>query len=482
MKVLVFGWEFPPHISGGLGTASYGLTKALSSLGVDIIFVVPRLFGDEDQNIAKLIGANNIPVRILRTIPVKEIDRFSVKEISEPIKTTENIWLFDREISEHIKKIEINSPLLAYSTPETFEEYLRLLGIDSKDIRMDSGGQIIYSSDKEINLAQIKHKDVVDLMQEVKFNFQGGYGTNLFQEVINYALVAREIAANNEFDLIHAHDWLTYLAGVEAKKISGRPLVIHVHATEFDRSGENINQQVYNIEKYGMENADFIIAVSNWTRNIIIKRYGIPAEKVFTVYNAVDHLPDMPHNYQKTVPEKIVTFLGRITFQKGPEYFIEAAKLVLDHYQNVRFVMAGSGDMLWRMIRLAASRRISDRLHFTGFLKGDDVVRLFNISDVYVMPSVSEPFGISPLEAMRYNVPVIISRQSGVAEVLRHAIKLDFWDTHAIADAIFGLVKYESMAQMFRKYARQELEQLKWENSARKVIEIYNRALQKFLS
>ncbi len=479
MRVLTFGWEFPPHISGGLGTASYGLTKALKQLGVDVIFVVPRLFGDEDSQIGKLISASSVPVRVLRHIYTKKLDRFSLEELSEPISLTETERFFSQQdkIWNELKKITINSPLLPYFTPETFEQYLQLLGISSEEIEIERAKKILYEAQGQLLTKTITRQDVEDLYQRVRFNFEGGYGRSLYQEVLNYALVAREIAANEKFDIIHAHDWLTYLAGVEAKRISGRPLVVHVHATEFDRSGENVNQTVYNIERYGMHNADIVITVSNWTRNIVINRYGVPPEKVFTVYNAVDHLPDYKKHYRKTVPEKIVTFLGRITFQKGPEYFVEAAKLVYDRCQDVRFVMAGSGDMYWKMIRLAASRGISDRFHFTGFLRGENVIRMLDISDVYVMPSVSEPFGISPLEAMRFNVPVIISKQSGVAEVLRHAIKVDFWDTYAIADSIYGLVKYEGLAKIFKKYARQELEQLKWENSARKVLWLYQKAL-----
>ncbi len=479
MRVLVFGWEFPPHISGGLGTASYGLTKALKQLGVDIIFVVPRLFGDEDSQVARLIGANQIPVRILRQIHTQHLDRFSLEELSEPLPITVD-WQMTAEqqkIWEQIQKIIVNSPLVPYASAETFEEYLKMLGLSPEQITVKDKKLLVYSQDGKYHTVEVSSDDVQSVYQQVRFDFSGGYGQNLFQEVINYAIVAREIARQQQFDIIHAHDWLTYLAGVEAKRVSGKPLVVHVHATEFDRSGENINQAVYEIERYGMHNADLVITVSNWTRKIVIERYGVPAEKVYTVYNAVDHLPDYKKRYRKTVPEKIVTFLGRITFQKGPEYFIEAAKLVYDRCKDVRFVMAGSGDMYWRMIRLAASRRITDRFHFTGFLRGEDVIRMLDISDVYVMPSVSEPFGISPLEAMRFNVPVIISKQSGVAEVLHHAIKVDFWDTYAIADAIYGLVKYRGLAEIFKKYARQELEQLKWENSARKVISLYQKVL-----
>ncbi|NCO54617.1 MAG: glycosyltransferase family 4 protein, partial [Bacteroidetes bacterium] len=274
-------------------------------------------------------------------------------------------------------------------------------------------------------------------------------------------------------DVIHAHDWLTYPAGIAAKKISKKPLVIHVHATEFDRSGENINQFVYDIEKKGMEIADRIITVSNLTRNIVIERYGINPDKVFTVHNGVESLGNENIIQNKGFPEKLVSFLGRVTFQKGPDYFVEAAYKVLQKDKNVRFVMAGSGDMLYRMVRRVGQLGISSRFQFAGFLKGEDVNRLFTISDVYVMPSVSEPFGISPLEAMRSSVPVIISKQSGVAEVLKYAIKVDFWDIDALSDAIYGLINYQGLSKMFRKYGREEVDNLKWENSALNVKKIY---------
>jgi len=294
-------------------------------------------------------------------------------------------------------------------------------------------------------------------------------------EVSRYALVAEVIATKQSFDIIHAHDWLTYPAGITAKKASGKPLVIHVHATEFDRSGENINQYVFEIEKMGMEVADKIIAVSNYTRNIIIERYGIDPEKVFTVHNAVDFqdTSEEKGEFKKAVNEKIVTFLGRITFQKGPDYFVEAAAKIIEKNKNVRFVMAGRGDMMNKMIRRVAKLGISNKFHFAGFLQGDDVNRMFAMSDVYVMPSVSEPFGISPLEAMSSNVPVIISKQSGVAEILTHALKVDFWDIDAIGDSIYGLLCYEGLSKMFAKYGRDEVYNLKWENAAHKVKTIY---------
>ncbi|HOK51741.1 MAG TPA: glycosyltransferase family 4 protein, partial [Bacteroidales bacterium] len=283
-----------------------------------------------------------------------------------------------------------------------------------------------------------------------------------------------------DFDIIHAHDWLTYPAGIAAKEISGKPLVVHVHATDFDRSGGNVNPRVFEIEKHGMEMADKVITVSNWTRDIVINRYGIPPEKVITVYNAVEPLDEAEKiNIRRGIPDKIVTFLGRITMQKGPEYFVEAANKVLKKMNNVRFVMAGSGDMMNKIILRVAKLGIANRFHFTGFLNGDDVYRMYSISDVYVMPSISEPFGISPLEAIQSNVPVIISKQSGVAEVLNHAIKIDFWDVDAMADAIYGILNYPALSTMFKKYGKQEVDKLKWETSASEVRNIYYSLLYK---
>jgi glycosyltransferase involved in cell wall biosynthesis len=276
------------------------------------------------------------------------------------------------------------------------------------------------------------------------------------------------------FDIIHAHDWLTFPAGIAAKSISGKPLIIHVHATEFDRSGGNVNPGVFDIEKSGMQMADKIIAVSNLTRKIIIDKYNIPPDKVITIHNAVEPTArNGEYTKAEGMKDKIVTFLGRVTMQKGPEYFIEAANKVLRKMRNVRFVMAGSGDMLNKMIHRVAALKIGDRFNFTGFLQGEDVNKMFALSDVYVMPSVSEPFGISPLEALQSNVPVIISKQSGVSEILKHAIKIDFWDIDAMADAIYGILNYPGLKKMFEHYGKSEVESLKWENTAGDVLNVY---------
>lgn len=429
MKVLMFGWEFPPHISGGLGTACYGLTKGLSTFkDIDVLFVVPKAYGDEDQSTIRLIGAADVPV-------TKKQIRFD-------------------DIQRKIDYYEVESSIIPYTDPEEFWK-----------------------------LTSTKHSEktaFIETDDQGRIPFSGKYGSNLIDEIYNYAIVAESIARDNEFDIIHAHDWLAYPAGIAAKKVSGKPLVIHVHATDFDRSGGSVNPKVYSMEREGMEMADKIITVSNLTKRIVIEKYGIDPAKVTTVYNAVEPVNmESKIALKKGMNEKIVTFLGRITMQKGPEYFVEAAYQVLKRVKNVRFVMAGSGDMMNAMVRRAAQLNITDHFHFTGFLHGDDVFHMFNMSDVYVMPSISEPFGISPLEAMQSDVPVIISKQSGVSEILTHAIKIDFWDINAMADAIHALIKYPVLSETFKKHARTEVDNLQWKRSAKHVREVYNNALKK---
>lgn len=428
MRVLMFGWEFPPHIAGGLGTASYGLTRGLAAQhDVEVIFVVPRAHGDEDQSVVRLIGANDV------TVAYKKV---KYKYFQKPVE-----------------KIDVFSRLVPYTDPEDFWKVTR---------------------------GEVAETDVlVSTNRQGKVDLTGSYGETLMDEIYKYSVVAQVIASENEFDVIHAHDWLAYPAGIAAKAVSGKPLVIHVHATDFDRSGGNVNPVVYQIEKEGMDAADKIITVSNLTREIVINNYNIDPDKVETVYNAVEP----SHHSELDIPErayddKIVTFLGRITMQKGPEYFIEAARMVLSRMPNVRFVMAGSGDMMERMMRHAAALRITDRFHFTGFLRGHDVFTMLRMSDVYVMPSVSEPFGISPLEAMQSNVPVIISKQSGVAELLTHAVKVDFWDIEAMADAIYGILSYPALSRMFIMNGKEEVDKLKWEKAAIHVKDIYNSILK----
>lgn len=478
MKILMFGWEFPPHISGGLGTACYGLTKGLSMFeDVEIIFVVPKLHGDEDNKTAKLIGAGDIQIK-QTTINYKEFFNKTSEDLIatkfEETTSSENV----KETLKDVSFIEVRSLLQPYLSEEDFIIFLKEKNIDFTKVKLSREGKLYYEKDGIREEIHFDYSVEKTFDEQGRYIFSGTYGVNLMQEVRHFAQIGRIIAEQNEFDIIHAHDWLTYQAGIAAKEVSGKPLVVHVHATEFDRGGEfNINSNVFAIEKAGMENADRVITVSNLTKNIVVNKYNINPGKVITVHNAVEPQEGEDKEYKKNVDEKIVTFLGRVTYQKGPEFFIRAAAKVLKHVDNVRFVMAGSGDLLKKMIDYAALLKISDKFHFTDFLKGEDVTRMFAISDVYVMPSISEPFGISPLEAMRSNVPVIISKQSGVSEVLKHAVKVNYWDEDAMADAIHALIKYKGLAAMFKKLAKPEVEKLIWKKPAEEILNIYKNIL-----
>lgn len=418
MKVLMFGWEFPPHILGGLGTASYGLTKGMAEQGdLKLTFVIPKPHGDEDQSFLKILGACNIPV-----------------------VWKDNSW-------EHV-----NYRIGGIMHPDEYFWFRNGIKYDYHRIYTNDLGCI---------------------------DFSGRYPDNLIEEISNYEAVASVLAHQMDFDIIHSHDWLTYPAGVFAKHISGKPLVIHVHATDFDRSRGQVNPTVYSIEKRGMDVADHIITVSDLTRKTVIEKYHQDPRKVTTVHNAVEPLPDADTFVKSEREDKIVTFLGRITMQKGPEYFVEAAYKVLQKTDGVRFVMAGSGDMMPEMIELAAKRGIADRFHFTGFLKGRQVHEMLAESDVYIMPSVSEPFGISPLEAMQVGTPSIISKQSGCAEILTHAIKTDYWDIDEMADAIYAIVKYPAMYKSLRNLGKEEVDNIKWYDAGLKVRAIYDGILNR---
>lgn len=313
----------------------------------------------------------------------------------------------------------------------------------------------------------------------MKLGISGDYGPNLISEVFRYALIARTIAADTDHDVIHCHDWLTITAGIEAKKVSGKPLIYHVHALETDRSGANVNPEIFKIEKQGMEAADTVIAVSYFTRRNIIDFYGIPPEKIEVVHNAVSKtkVNNRGTSIKKHPDEKIVLFLGRLTMQKGPDYFLEAAAKVIEKDPNIRFVVAGMGDMIHRLIERAAELRIGRNVLFTGFLRRPEVEDIFAAADAYVMSSVSEPFGISSLEAVLFDVPVILSKQSGVAEVLSNSLKVDFWDVDELANKIYSVVEYPALREEIKTQAAEELKNIQWENSAKQVVEIYSSLL-----
>ncbi|WP_276370782.1 glycosyltransferase family 4 protein [Chryseolinea sp. H1M3-3] len=430
--VLMFGWEFPPHISGGLGTACYGLTKSLMEENIRVLFVVPHAYGDEKFEMISaskiLVGATEEEVIIPGTIHTAEQESVEIKVASTLVPYTNvESWHETKSITKWTYE---------YLTEDTTEKKI-------------VGGK--------------------------RYAFTGSYGPSLMEEVVSYAEVASVIAQQYSFDLIHAHDWLTYRAGIEAKKVSGKPLIIHVHATEYDRAGEkNINPEVFEIEREGMEEADLIIAVSHLTKDIVVSRYNIPEDKVRVVHNGITpdeiiNTLDLPK-----IGDHIVTFLGRITYQKGPQYFIEAARIVLDYFPETHFIMAGSGDLLPAMMERVAQLKMSSRFHFTGFLKADQIHRVWSVSDLYVMPSVSEPFGITPLEAIQSGVPVIVSNQSGVAEVMEHAIKIDFWDIDAMASAMLNVLKYKKLSSLLQINSKRELESLTWTQASKKIKDLYH--------
>lgn len=404
MKVLMFGWEFPPFNSGGLGTACEGLTKALSKRGVKLTFVMPKRV-DLNVDFMKLAYAD------------------------------------DCQSSKILKEYYFNSPLQAYSNEESYE--------------------VIIEEERKQGKAPV-------------------YGKDIYDEVMRYASVGEEIGKKEDFDVIHAHDWLTFKAALAAKKATGKFMVAQIHATEFDRTGDgSVNQKVYEIEKEGMEGADLVVTVSNFTKHKVMKHYGIPEEKIRVVHNAndfsdyaVQQLSDLKKD------KKVVLFLGRITLQKGPDYFVYAAKKTLEHYPNAVFVVAGSGDMERAMIRQVASMGIADKFIFAGFLRGEDTRRAYQMADLYVMPSVSEPFGLTPLESMINGTPTLISKQSGVSEVVSHCLKTDFWDIDDMTNKIVSVLRYNELYKSLSSNGSKEVKKMTWDTPAKRCVEIYEELIR----
>ena len=439
MKVFMLGWEFPPFISGGLGTACYGLTRAMSKLDVQVTFVLPR---SADQQFSTHVNM---------LTPASLTAASASATCYNPGCCPDDPLL---------KIYEINSTLRPYDRPAEYEH--RMEHLQHK------------SYEQSIKSVSIEECIPLPLPSE---SASEHYGSDIHSEVRRYASLAGRLAQAETFDVVHAHDWMTYCAGVNAARLTGKPLLVHVHSTEFDRCGENVNQIIYDIERYGMHNADRILAVSNYTRNIITSRYGIHPDKVHVVHNGMEPASAIqPGAAQPQIKkkDKVVLFLGRITMQKGPEYFIHAARMILDVMDNVKFVMAGSGDMYERMIEMAAELGVGGNILFTGFLRGDDVRRAYEMADVFVMPSVSEPFGLVPLEALNNDVPVIISKQSGVSEVLKHALKVDFWDVDEMANKIISVLRHPALSTTLRGHGRFEVSGINWYDSAHKCINAYN--------
>jgi len=397
-RVLMFGWEFPPYKSGGLGTACYGLAKGLAKYNVKITFVMPFAPEGAKARFVKLLGTS--------------------------------------AIARNIKLKTINSPLTPYMTNESYD--------------------FTYTS---TNAKGKKPKQV--------------YGEDLFDEVKRYTSVAAHLAKTNAHDVIHAHDWMTYQAGIEARKASGKPLIVHLHATEFDRTGGHPDQRISHAEYLGLKAADRVITNSHFSKANIIKHYKIDPDKIDVVHWGI-HDEKVHAQRERAEREKAVLFLGRVTIQKGPDYFIKAAKRVLEHEPDATFIMAGSGDMLPRCIKLAAELGIADRITFTGMLRGDDVHRAFQQARVFVMPSVAEPFGLVALESLKNGTPVIVSKQSGVHEVLNNALKVDFWDLDRLTEQIVSVLRHEPLQKELKINGSKEVEGFTLDGPARKTKAIYD--------
>lgn len=433
LKILMLGWEFPPIINGGLGVACLGMAKALSKVA-DVSIILPKTDPNFIVENVELIGLNNVDVEALKS------------------QFTTSVYQSFETVSY------IPTELMPYS----FEE-----------APLTRGKATATKTVTKKDYTKEQLEDVSDLNA-----FKSGdlYGEDVNKKVMQFAKYAARLASKMDFDIIHAHDWMTFLAGVEIKKRTGKPLAVHVHSLSYDRSGPNSRGWLYDIEKYGMEQADLVIPVSNYTGQVCEYHFGINRYKIFPVHNGA--LEVKPFKTEKAFPGAMVLFLGRLTEQKGPEYFLEIASKVLKKDHQVHFVMAGTGDKMKPLIESGAFHHVGDKFHFTGFLNKEKVNELLSMTDVYCMPSVSEPFGLSALEAAQFGIPAVISKQSGVAEVLHGALQADFWDTDLMAKHITDLISNQSLRKRVVKAGYEDLELLTWDFAAEKIINIFDNYLQ----
>lgn len=402
MRVLTFGWEFPPSRNGGLGVACHGLTRELVESGIEVIFVLPK---------------------------------------QQPTVGGGRFVFADDE--RHVARYEVQSALQPYHQANTLVQSI---------VGYDSAGRPQYAS------------------------------RTILEEVHRYAHQASIIARQEEFDVIHAHDWTSYLAGVAAKVATGKPLILHVHATSYDQAAsDNVDPSIYQIEVEAFQVADKVVTVSQFTKNIITSKHGVDPAKVEVVHNGCDTYD--PPRHEPTLVElkaqgkKIVLYHGRISIQKGIDYFVNAARRVIDHDPSVVFVISGWGDMTTQIINQVGALGLSGHVIFAGALWEEDRDRMYQSADLVVMPSVSEPFGLVPLEAIQHGTPSLISKQSGVAEVLTHVLKVDFWDTDEMANQILATLRYEALHHQLQSEGRNEIKRLSWRVAAQKVYQLYKNLL-----
>jgi glycogen(starch) synthase len=459
MRVFMLGWEFPPFISGGLGTACYGLTRGLDRIGVGVTFVLPKAIDRSQSSHVQLRSLQDLSQEAAAELAAGESRRYQFRHA-------------------RFESVEA-AALSAYARPAAVPPTSALPSATESPLA--AGPAMLDARSGVVTARPAASLAGSVAMLDLGLTSGAHYDGDLFAEIERYAALVCDIARRESFDVIHAHDWMTFPAGMAVAGLTGRPLVVQIHSTEFDRSGLHVNQRIYDIERAGVHAARQTIAVSHWTRNMLMRHYGADGRRVVVIHNAIDE--DLSAESGERIPpiqkgEKVVLFLGRVTMQKGPEYFLQAARLVLQVMPNVRFVMAGSGDMIRRMIELAAELGIGHKVLFTGFLRGNDVKRVFQLADLYVMPSVSEPFGIAPLEAMQQDVPVIISKQSGVAEVLTHVLKVDFWAVEEMANKIVAVLRHPPLHATLKDHGSIEVRRFSWTDVAHQVRQVYEGALQ----
>jgi len=442
MKILMFTWEFPPLISGGLGMACYGMVKALLSQGIKIDLV----------------------------LPTKELVYFPLREESD-VDTLPAVFLDQKMHREFTQR-----------TFSSMQERLEFIGISAHPesyFKLSEIRHYAVSVRKKYWLSEVVTNEERELWDEMTANLIGE--EDLMRKVQEYTLRADRFAKTLEYDLIHAHDWLTYPSGMLAKQLSKKPLIVHIHATEFDRAGGPGDERVHKIEHAGMTYADKVIAVSKYTAQMIMSRYRIDTGKIRIIHNAFTVPEDAVHSKRRIFKGPTVLFLGRITLQKGPDYYLEIAEKVLKTHPEARFIIAGTGDMSRQVLRRSAAMRLGNRFLFTGFLNRKQVEKVLQAADIYVLPSVSEPFGISPLEAMAFGITSIISKQSGVAEVVHHAFKIDYWDIDLWAETINHLIENRDKCTKIGIEGMKEVHRIQWDEAAEKIRHLYSSTLAEFI-
>jgi glycosyltransferase involved in cell wall biosynthesis len=432
MRVLFITWEFPPLISGGLGTACYGMVQALLRAGVEVDLVLPTL--DEAYfALREPEDADTLPLCLLNPDPIR------LKELEEV-----------EEAGQRLELLGLSPIPESYLTP----------GFNFEAVWRKVAWSRSYTLERE------------RLLGTIQDNLIGS--EDLFRKVQELTIRAANLAGKLDFDVIHAHDWLTYPAGLVLRELTAKPLVAHLHATEFDRADGIGDERIHKIEYTGLTQADRVIAVSQYTAQMAVDRYHVDINRVRIVHNA--------HSFQMNgdLPPKkrifkgpVILFLGRITLQKGPDYFLDVAAKVLKRHPEARFVMAGAGDMMTHLLHRSAHLKLGPRFLFTDFLNRRQVEQVLRAADIFIMPSVSEPFGIVPLEAMAHGVAAVISSRSGVAEVLDNVFKVDFWDTDQMARIVCDLIEDPTRRQAMAEAGRAEVLAIKWDEAAEKIRSAY---------